>query len=340
MSAPASPTWVNRKAKEALRATSRRSAASAMTAPAPAATPFTAATMGSGHSRIRCTTEPVIRVKSSSPRGSIFSSSPMISCTSPPEQKPRPWPVMTRTRTSSRCGSSARRSRRSAYTSNVSAFSFSGRWKVTVPTPSATSNEKCFHSSVNGAEPRKGATSAERVQAGDGLAQNQGVDLVRSLVGVHRLEVVHVPDHRVLERDPVGSQDRPGLAADLQRLAHVVELAEAHLLRAEPAFVLHAAEMQRQQLALPELHQHVGQLALGELERPDRLAELVPGLRILRGGLEAGSGRSHDPPDDPEPRLVQRRQRPAQAADAREHRAGRQAAIVEHQLRRDGRPPP
>ena len=102
MSAPASPTFVNRKAKEADRARSRKSAASAMTAPAPAATPFTAAMIGIGHSRMRWTTAPVIRVKSSRSSGPISTSLPMISLTSPPEQNPRPVPVMIRARTSSR----------------------------------------------------------------------------------------------------------------------------------------------------------------------------------------------------------------------------------------------
>jgi len=77
-------------------------------------TPFTEAMIGRGQSRIRCVTVPVIRVKASRSRGSIFCSSPMISVTSPPELKPRPFPVITSTRTSSRWGSSVSRSRRSA----------------------------------------------------------------------------------------------------------------------------------------------------------------------------------------------------------------------------------
>ena len=138
MSAPAKPTLVNRNANDADAASSRKSLASAITEPAPAAIPLTAAITGSGHSRSAFTTAPVIRVNSSSCAAAIFCSSPMISSTSPPEQNPRPCPVMTTTRASPRCGSSASRSRRSAYTSKVSAFSLSGRFSVTVATPSAT----------------------------------------------------------------------------------------------------------------------------------------------------------------------------------------------------------
>src|SRR6266542_3028639 len=39
------------------------------------------------------------------------------------------------------------------------------------------------------------------------LAEDQRVHLVGALVGEHRYEVVHVPDHRVLERHPVGAED-------------------------------------------------------------------------------------------------------------------------------------
>ena len=83
-----------------------RSAARAITAPAPAATPLTAAMIGIGSSRILCTTDPVIRVNSSSPLESMVCRTPMISLTSPPEQNPRPDPVTTSTETSPRWGSS------------------------------------------------------------------------------------------------------------------------------------------------------------------------------------------------------------------------------------------
>ncbi len=74
---------------------SRMSEASAIIAPAPAQTPSTAAMIGCGHARIALTRSPVIRVKSSSSGIAIFVSGPMISCTSPPEQKLPPAPCTT-----------------------------------------------------------------------------------------------------------------------------------------------------------------------------------------------------------------------------------------------------
>ena len=55
-----------------------------------------------------------------------------------------------------------------------------------------------------------------------GLPDDEGMHLDRALVGQHRLEVVHVPDDRVLERDAVGAEDRAGRAADVEGLADVL----------------------------------------------------------------------------------------------------------------------
>ena len=69
-------------------------------APAPAQTPSTAATIGCGQARIARTRSPVMRVKASSSGIAIFVSGPMISWTSPPEQKLPPAPAITTARTS------------------------------------------------------------------------------------------------------------------------------------------------------------------------------------------------------------------------------------------------
>ena len=76
-------------------AASRMSDAMAMIAPAPAQMPSTAATIGCGQARIALTRSPVIRVNAVSPLVSIFTSGPMISNTSPPDEKLPPAPVTT-----------------------------------------------------------------------------------------------------------------------------------------------------------------------------------------------------------------------------------------------------
>ena len=59
----------------------------AMMAPAPTATPSTAEMTGLPQLIMALTTSPVMRVKASSSFISILTSGPMMSCTSPPEQK-------------------------------------------------------------------------------------------------------------------------------------------------------------------------------------------------------------------------------------------------------------
>jgi hypothetical protein len=66
MSAPHSPTLGKMKPNLALAAASRRSAAIAITAPAPTTAPWTAAITGRLHRRIAAISRPVARVKASS----------------------------------------------------------------------------------------------------------------------------------------------------------------------------------------------------------------------------------------------------------------------------------
>ncbi len=93
MSQPARPTRTNRKAVLASGVARRMSEAMVRMAPAPTQIPFTAAITGWGQARIALTRSPVMRVKSSSSRMSMRVSGPMISCTSPPDEKSPPAPV-------------------------------------------------------------------------------------------------------------------------------------------------------------------------------------------------------------------------------------------------------
>ena len=115
-------------------------------APAPAQVPSTAATIGCGQARIARTSSPVRRVKASSlsarPASFISTSGPMMSCTSPPEQKSPPAPVSTTARTSSTRRSRSKVSASSRYDSKVSGFFRSGRSSVTVATRPATDQPK------------------------------------------------------------------------------------------------------------------------------------------------------------------------------------------------------
>ena len=100
MSAPARPTLENRYDTRVLCVPRRMSLAKASMAPAPAHTPSIAAMMGCGHKRMALTSSPVMRVKDSNSGMVILVSGPMMSWTSPPEQKLPPAPCTITVRTS------------------------------------------------------------------------------------------------------------------------------------------------------------------------------------------------------------------------------------------------
>ena len=113
--------------------------------------------------------------------------------------------------------------------------------------------------------------------------------------------------------------------AIVDRLAHVVELADADHLGRERAGVLEPAQVQRKQEGLVELDGHVGELLLGELEPRDRPVELLAVDRVVDRGLQAVAGGADHAEDDPEPGLGQARQRALEPGDLGEHRGLRAA---------------
>ena len=118
-----------------------------------------------------------------------------------------------------------------------------------------------------------------------------------------------MPDDRVLQRDAVSAEDAAALAGDRQCLTCVVQLAQADLLRSYEVLVLQSPEVQGQQHALAQFERHVGELLLGELERGDRLVELLAVDAVVDGRLEAVSGSTEGAEDDAEACLVEARQR-------------------------------
>ncbi len=158
------------------------------------------------------------------------------------------------------------------------------------------------------------------------------MDLAGALVGEDRLQVVGVPQDRVLGGDAVGAEHGAGAAGDLQRGPDVVELAEADVGRAGRALVLEPADPQRDQVGLLDLQHHLDQLLLGELEPGDRAAELDPALGVVEGGGVAVAGGADGAPEDAVAGLVEGGQRSAQPGDAGQDGVGRQHHLVEGEL--------
>ena len=118
---------------------------------------------------------------------------------------------------------------------------------------------------------------------------------------------------------------------------YVVPLGQRHLLRRERAGVLQAAEVQRHELRLHDLGEHVGEAHLLNLESADRPVEHHALLRVLERFLEARHRRADRAPRDAVARLRETHQRTLEAARLRQDRVGRQVHVLKHELARVAR---
>src|SRR5882762_6569875 len=81
-------------------------------------------------------------------------------------------------------------------------------------------------------------------QTGDFLPQDEGVDVMRPFVGVHRFEVCEVSHRLVFGEDAIRAEEASRLPGNIGGHVDVVALREAHLLRRGFAIVLEAAELE------------------------------------------------------------------------------------------------
>ena len=167
---PTSPTRVNRNANVAERGQQPEVARQRDHGARAGARPVDRRRSPAAGSRAApLTTAPVMRVNSSSSAASILCSSPMISSTSPPEQNPRPSPVMhehARVAAVRQLGDEVAQVGVRLERQRVELVG--PRQRRQSPTPSATSSEKCSQRSVKGAEARNGLMSGSLLRRAPG----------------------------------------------------------------------------------------------------------------------------------------------------------------------------
>src|SRR5712691_7140139 len=89
---------------------------------------------------------------------------------------------------------------------------------------------------LEGAAPAKKLLSLQEllplksIKTSKAAAKDQGVDFVRALIGVDRLQVRHVADDREFERNAAGAVDGTRHTGDFERLGHTIFLGHAHLV--------------------------------------------------------------------------------------------------------------
>ena len=132
------------------------------------------------------------------------------------------------------------------------------------------------------------------------------MNVVCSFVGVHALEIVHVPHDAVIVHDAVGAENVTGLARRFQRNGHVVHLQHGNMRRVNRSVVLQPANVQRQQLPLHDLRDHPRQFFLHQLVRSNGfVGELLTRLGVFECLVVTRHGRPQRAPSDSIARLVQ-----------------------------------
>ena len=169
--------------------------------------------------------------------------------------------------------------------------------------------------------------SAEGGDAGDRGADAERVHLLGALVGHHGLEVVHVPHHRVVQRDPGAAEHGPrrcGRRRGPRARCRACRRTPAPG-RASPASLSRPIWIAASDALLTAMH-HLGQLLLRELEGRQRLAELRALERVGQRLLVARTRRADRAPEDAVAGLVEAAQRALEPPDLGEHRVARAAA--------------
>src|SRR6266436_7458008 len=88
-------------------------------------------------------------------------------------------------------------------------------------------------------------TLRKRLDAGDGAAEDQGVDVVGAFIGVDGFQVRGVAHHVIFDLDAVAAVHVTGYARDVERLAAIVALDDGNHLPRHLALVHQPADPQR-----------------------------------------------------------------------------------------------
>src|SRR5271166_903071 len=177
--------------------------------------------------------------------------------------------------------------------------------------------------------------SKERLQARLRASQDQRVNVVRALVGVHGLEVREVAHDLVFDLDAVAAVHVARGSRDVERLSAVVALDHRDHFRRRPAFVHEPPDPERGLEPERDLGLHVGELLLEELGRRERPAELLAVEAVLAGAEPAILRRAHCAPGYAVASAIEAAERPLESRDVRQERAIGRLDIVEHDLAGD-----
>ena len=148
-------------------------------------------------------------------------------------------------------------------------------------------------------------SASERAQPRDRLTKDKRVNIVRSLIGVHALEVGEVPHGLVLGQNAIRAEQPTRLTGALTCHVHVVALCQGHLGRGKGPPILESPQLYTQELRFGDLGEHLGKARLLDLEPADGAVKHDALRRVRACLLEASHGCPNASPRNPVPCLVQ-----------------------------------
>lgn len=79
--------------------------------------------------------------------------------------------------------------------------------------------------------------------AGYALTQDEGMHVVRTLIGLYGFQIHHVPHDWIIVRDAVGAENVPGYARAFQRHPDIISFRHGDVVMTNCASIFHAAHL-------------------------------------------------------------------------------------------------
>src|SRR5687768_4963698 len=132
-------------------------------------------------------------------------------------------------------------------------------------------------------------TLIERAQPGDFAADDEGIDVMRALVGDDRFEVAQVAHYVVVLQDAVATEDLACGRRHLTGHRGAAQLGVRRHTGRGHSLVQQPTKLYHEELGLGDLTEHAHEFGLDELKGGDWLAELFAAQRVGKCYLVAGN---------------------------------------------------
>src|SRR5579884_3238727 len=169
----------------------------------------------------------------------------------------------------------------------------------------------------------------------DGLTNDERMNVVCTLVGEDRLQVVRVAADRIFQGNSIGTKNSSCFTRSFERLSDIVALGNRNLYWVQQALVFEPSELEGEQLCFDEFSCHDRQFLLDKLEASDRTIELDTRFGIVQCYLVTGPSSTYCTPGNAVAGFIEAREWTTHTTDIGQHVLGRHTTILKVQLRGD-----